>query len=154
MKRRESEGFGDGIVTLLGWKFLSAERIPFFWIPKCNGLIAYGIVSRDTAHSRSKPIPRGRLGRLLTPVRRGNFPAYLRCLPLLRGLLLCPPPDALFLTRREAAALLRINIQLIDEMIRREKLPAYRPVGHRILLRREDCIRVVLESPVWEGAQR
>ena len=64
-----------------------------------------------------------------------------------------PPADALFLTRREAAALLRINIQLIDEMIRREKLPAYRPVGRRILIRREDCLRVVAESPVWEATR-
>jgi excisionase family DNA binding protein len=62
-----------------------------------------------------------------------------------------PPTDTLFLTRREAAALLRINIQLIDEMIRREKLPAYRPMGRRILIRREDLLRVVLESPVWAG---
>lgn len=61
-----------------------------------------------------------------------------------------PPDDALFLTRREAAALLRINIQLIDEMIRREKLPAYRPVGRRILIRREDLISAVLANPVWE----
>jgi len=62
-----------------------------------------------------------------------------------------PSADALFLTRSEAAALLRINIQLIDEMIRREKLPAYRPVGRRILIRREDLLRVVAESPVWVG---
>jgi excisionase family DNA binding protein len=61
-----------------------------------------------------------------------------------------PPTEALFLTRREAAALLRINIQLIDEMIRHEKLPAYRPVGRRILIRREELLRVVEESPVWE----
>jgi excisionase family DNA binding protein len=61
-----------------------------------------------------------------------------------------PPADALFLTRREAAALLRVNIQLIDEMIRHEKLPAYRPVGRRILIRREELLRVVAESPVWE----
>jgi excisionase family DNA binding protein len=64
-----------------------------------------------------------------------------------------PSPDALFLTRREAAALLRINIQLVDEMIRREKLPAYRPVGRRILIRREDLMRVVLASPIWEGVK-
>jgi excisionase family DNA binding protein len=64
-----------------------------------------------------------------------------------------PPADALFLTRREAAALLRINVQLIDEMIRRERLPAYRPVGRRILIRREELLRVVSDSPVWEGAR-
>lgn len=61
-----------------------------------------------------------------------------------------PPADALFLTRREAAALLRVNIQLIDEMIRSEKLPAYRPVGRRILIRREDLMQAVLANPVWE----
>ncbi len=59
------------------------------------------------------------------------------------------PPDALFLTRREAAALLRINIQSIDVLIRTEKLPAYRPVGRRILIRRDELLRVVAESPVW-----
>lgn len=62
-----------------------------------------------------------------------------------------PPADAIFLTRREAAGLLRVNIQLIDEMIRREKLPAYRPVGRRILIRREDLISAVLANPVWEA---
>jgi len=61
-----------------------------------------------------------------------------------------PPAEAVFLTRREAAALLRINIQLIDEMIRHEQLPAYRPVGRRILIRREDLLNVVLANPVWE----
>jgi excisionase family DNA binding protein len=61
-----------------------------------------------------------------------------------------PSADSPFITRREAAALLRLNIQSIDELIRREKLPAFRPVGRRILLRREDCLRVVMESPVWE----
>jgi excisionase family DNA binding protein len=61
--------------------------------------------------------------------------------------------DSPFITRREAAQLLRIHLGAIDEMIRREKLPAYRPVGRRILLRREDCLRVVLESPVWESAR-
>ncbi len=60
------------------------------------------------------------------------------------------PDDSPFITRREAARLLRLSLGAIDEMIRREKLPAYRPVGRRILLRREDCVRVVLESPVWE----
>ena len=62
-----------------------------------------------------------------------------------------PPPDALFLTRREAAALLRIHLGAIDEMIRREKLPAYRPVGRRILIRRDELLRVVSENPVWEA---
>lgn len=64
-----------------------------------------------------------------------------------------PPADSPFLTRREAAALLRINIQLIDELIRRERLPAYRPVGRRILIRREDLLRVVAEAPVWGEAR-
>lgn len=62
------------------------------------------------------------------------------------------PTDSPFITRREAAALLRLNIQIIDELIRRERLPAYRPCGRRILLRREDCLRVVLESPVWKAS--
>lgn len=57
--------------------------------------------------------------------------------------------DSPFISRREAAALLRLNIQSIDKLIRCEKLPAYRPVGRRILLRKSDCLRVVLESPVW-----
>jgi excisionase family DNA binding protein len=64
-----------------------------------------------------------------------------------------PPADALFLTRREAAALLRVHLGAIDEMIRREKLPAYRPVGRRILIRREELLRVVAESPVWEASR-
>lgn len=64
-----------------------------------------------------------------------------------------PPSDALFLTRQEAAALLRLNIQLIDRMIDEERLPAFRPVGRRILIRREDLLRVVAENPVWEAAR-
>ena len=63
-----------------------------------------------------------------------------------------PPADAIFVTRAEAAALLRVNIQLVDEMIRREKLPAYRPVGRRILIRRDELLRAVSESPVWEAS--
>lgn len=62
-----------------------------------------------------------------------------------------PPADAIFLSRREAAALLRVNIQLVDEMIRRDILPAYRPVGRRILIRREDLIKTVLANPIWEA---
>jgi excisionase family DNA binding protein len=57
-----------------------------------------------------------------------------------------------FVNRREAAKFLRLNIQSIDALIRCEKLPAYRPVGRRILIHREDLLRVVMESPVWEAA--
>lgn len=63
-----------------------------------------------------------------------------------------PSTDSPFITRREAAALLRLNIQSVDELIRREKLPAFRPVGRRILIRKSDLLRVVTDSPVW-GAE-
>ena len=65
-----------------------------------------------------------------------------------------PPADALFLSRREAAALLGLNVQLIDDMIRRERLPAYRPAGRRILIRRDELLRAVADAPVWKGAAR
>lgn len=64
-----------------------------------------------------------------------------------------PPPDAIFLTRREAASLLRLNIQLIDRMINEERLPAFRPVGRRVLIKRADLLRVVNENPVWEATR-
>ena len=64
------------------------------------------------------------------------------------------PPESFFLTRREAAAVARINNQNIDLLIRREVLPAYRPVGRRILIRRDELLRVITESPVWKGAAR
>jgi excisionase family DNA binding protein len=63
-----------------------------------------------------------------------------------------PPADALFLTRRMAAVLLCLHISLIDRMIKEERLPAYR-IGRRILIRREDLLRVVAESPVWKEAR-
>lgn len=66
-----------------------------------------------------------------------------------------PSTDAIFLTRAEASALSRLNVERIDELIRREQLPAYRPTGRRILIRREDLLRVILENPVWrKGAVR
>lgn len=66
-----------------------------------------------------------------------------------------PPVDTPFLTRHEAAALLRQNIQVVDELIRREKLPAYRIDGsRRILIRRDELLNLVSESLIWKGARR
>jgi excisionase family DNA binding protein len=56
----------------------------------------------------------------------------------------------MLLTRREAAALSRLNIERIDWLIRHEELPAYRPSGRRILILREDLLRVILANPVWK----
>jgi excisionase family DNA binding protein len=61
------------------------------------------------------------------------------------------PADAIFLTRREAAALLRQNIQNVDALIRTEKLVAYRPVGRRILIRRDELLQLVTQCPVWKN---
>lgn len=60
--------------------------------------------------------------------------------------------DALFVSRRDAAATLGVNIQLIDRLIREERLPAAR-VGRRILISRTDLLRAIAESPVWPGAR-
>jgi excisionase family DNA binding protein len=62
------------------------------------------------------------------------------------------PDDEILLTRREAAAVIRQNIQNIDKLIRTEKLPAYRPVGRRILIRKDELLRLVMANPVWKGA--
>jgi excisionase family DNA binding protein len=60
--------------------------------------------------------------------------------------------DALFLSRHDAATVLGVNIQLIDRLIREERLPAAR-VGRRILISRADLLRTVVENPVWPGAR-
>jgi excisionase family DNA binding protein len=66
-----------------------------------------------------------------------------------------PPTDSLFITRREAARLLRLHLGAIDELIRAEKLPAYRPQGRRILIRRDELLSMVAASPVWvESTER
>jgi excisionase family DNA binding protein len=61
-------------------------------------------------------------------------------------------PDGEFLTRHEAAVVIRQNIQNIDKLIRTEKLSAYRPVGRRILIRKDELLRLVAANPVWKGA--
>ena len=65
-----------------------------------------------------------------------------------------PPDDVLVLTRRECASLARVNIQNIDLAIRREELRAFRPVGRRILILREDLMQWIRSAPVWEEAER
>lgn len=60
------------------------------------------------------------------------------------------PPDAVFLTRREAAAILRQSVQNVDRAIQDEQLPAYRPVGRRVLIRRDDLLAFVAANPVWK----
>jgi excisionase family DNA binding protein len=64
-----------------------------------------------------------------------------------------PPPDSPILTRREAARLARINIQNIDLAIRREELPAFRPVGRRVLILRDDLLNWIKSAPLWKGVQ-
>jgi excisionase family DNA binding protein len=59
-------------------------------------------------------------------------------------------PDSYFITRKQAAEFLGLNLGAIDELIRSEKLPAYRPVGRRILIRRDELLAMVTNSPVWE----
>lgn len=66
---------------------------------------------------------------------------------------LLPPTDAPVLTRRECARLARVNIQNIDLAIRREELPAFRPVGRRILILRADLMQWIKSSPVWLGVK-
>jgi excisionase family DNA binding protein len=64
-----------------------------------------------------------------------------------------PPADVQVLTRREAAALARVNIQNIDLAIRREELPAYRPVGRKVLILREALMKWITSAPVWPGVK-
>ena len=64
------------------------------------------------------------------------------------------PPAGDVLTRTEAARVSRINIQNIDEAIRREELRAFRPIGRKVLILRADLMEWILGAPVWKGAQR
>ena len=64
------------------------------------------------------------------------------------------PADTVFLTRNEAAELLRQNVQNVDLLIRTERLAAYRPVGRRVLILRSDLLRLISESPLWKSGAR
>ena len=52
------------------------------------------------------------------------------------------PEPAQFISRREAAALLTVNVQSIDKLIRSGVLPAYQ-LGRRILIKKDQLLRMV-----------
>jgi excisionase family DNA binding protein len=59
-------------------------------------------------------------------------------------------PAGEILTRTEAANLTHINIQNIDRAIQREELRAYRPIGRKVLILREDLMKWILGAPMYE----
>lgn len=45
-----------------------------------------------------------------------------------------------FLTKKEAAALLRVSLSVIDRMMCRREIPFYKPTGGRVLFKRAEII--------------
>jgi hypothetical protein len=65
-----------------------------------------------------------------------------------------PDPDCEIFTRLGAAKFAQINIQNLDEAIKREELKAYRPIGRKVLIFRKDLIAWILGAPMYrKGAQ-
>jgi hypothetical protein len=50
--------------------------------------------------------------------------------------------------------MLRQSVQNIDRAIRTEQLPAFRPVGRRVLIRCVDLLQWVEKNPVWGAKLR
>lgn len=72
--------------------------------------------------SQSKPIRRGRVPKTRRPPK--PQPADIAT-------------NADYLTRREVAAIMRVDIQTVDYCIRHRGLPAHK-FGHRVLIKRVD----------------